>query len=53
MMSKGNYYTTPASELKLNAKQLVTSRVDKVAELDQRGKRIKETDMLAAFKRAV
>ena len=51
-MSK-NYYETPASELGMTAKELVMSRLQKLADMMSEGKRIQDTNMTRAFIAAV
>lgn len=46
---KKDFYTTPASELGMTARELVLNRLRKLADLMQDGKNIKDTTMTRAF----
>lgn len=48
-----NFYTTPASELGMTARDLVLNRLRKLADLMADGKNIKDTAMTRAFIAAV
>lgn len=50
---KKDFYTTPASELKMTARELVLHRLRKLAELMDDGKKVKDTTMIRAFIAAV
>lgn len=50
---KRDFYTTPASKLGMTARDLVLHRLNKLADLLEEGKKVKDTAMTREFLAAV